>query len=58
MNKQCLVGLDAPACREAPFSRDNHLGNGVDLEPLNYTWKLPFFPSETQQRCVLRIRLV
>ena len=55
-DKKCLVALDRPDCMEAPFSRTNHLGNGVDLEQLNYTWILPYFPSATTQRCALRIR--
>ncbi|XP_067684974.1 protein DD3-3-like [Haliotis asinina] len=54
--KQCLVQLSRPDCSEAPWSRSNHLGNGVDGEPLNYTWVLPHFPSGKTKRCVFRIR--
>ena len=55
--------LEAPECKAAPWSRHNHLGNGADdAEPLRYEWKLPHFPSMTQdgekKPFVLRIRLV
>jgi hypothetical protein len=52
----CLVLLDAPECVEAPWSRHNHLGNGADLKPLRYEWKLPRFPHSDSQKFVLRIR--
>ena len=56
--KVCLVPLPPPDCSEAPWSRVNHLGNSAkgDLETPNYVWNLPHFPSNTEQRCVLRIR--
>ena len=54
--KSCLVALDKPDCEAAAWSRDNHLGNGKDGQPLRYTWSLPHFPSGNEQRCVLRIR--
>lgn len=54
--EECLVQLKQPDCRAADFSRVNHNGNGVNLEPLSYDWELPYFPSLTPQRCVLRIR--
>ena len=53
---ECLVALNAPDCRESPFSRDNHLGNGENLENLRYDWVLPYFPSGVKHRIVLRIR--
>lgn len=53
---ECLVKLDAPACSEAPWSRSNHLGNGMDGKALSYTWTLPHFPSNNEKRCVFRIR--
>lgn len=56
--KECLIALDVPDCMATPFSRDNHLGNGVDLEALRYDWILPYFPSGIKQRVVLRLRLV
>ena len=52
----CLVLLKAPDCQKADFSRQNHLGNGENLEPLRYTWKLPYFPSGKTQRIVVRMR--
>ncbi|XP_065673651.1 protein DD3-3 isoform X2 [Hydra vulgaris] len=55
-DKKCLIKLKEPDCKEAQFSRANHLGNGADLNMLNYTWTLPYFPSNTPQQCVLRIR--
>lgn len=55
--EECLVKLDKPFCKASPFSRDNHLGNGVDLEQLAANWQLPYFPSSVEQRCVLRLRL-
>jgi len=54
--EKCLVKLEEPRCEEAMWSRVNHLGNGVDLEPLHIFWELPSFPSKKSQRCVLRIR--
>ena len=61
--KRCLLKLEAPECKAAPWSRHNHLGNGADdAEPLRYEWTLPHFPSMTQdgekKPFVLRIRLV
>ena len=56
--KRCLVALDPPECKKAPYTRSNHLGNAHNMVPLNYTWVLPHFPSGHVQRCILRIRLV
>lgn len=53
---RCLVLPPPPVCRPAPRSRVNHLGNGVDGVPLNYTWTLPYFPSGVAKRVVVRIR--
>jgi len=53
---KCLVLLKAPDCDEAPFSRQNHLGNGADLEPLRHEWKLPSFPSLRAKKFIFRIR--
>lgn len=58
LQKRCLVALEKPHCDLASWSRDNHLGNGRDGVPLNYTWVLPYFPSKTDQRCIFRIRFV
>jgi len=54
--KKCLVLLEAPNCDEAPFSRQNHLGNGADLEPLRYEFNMPHFPSGETKHFVFRIR--
>jgi hypothetical protein len=53
---ECLVLLNAPDCRQADQSRENHLGNTVNTKPATYQWKLPYFPSEKLQSCVLRVR--
>ena len=52
----CLVLPPEPECMAAGWTRVNHLGNGRDAVPLNYTWKLPHFPSGRPHRCVLRLR--
>ena len=54
--KRCLVSLSPPDCRLAPHSRSNHLGNGEGVVTLSYPWKLPYFPSGKEQKCILRIR--
>lgn len=56
LKEECMVALNPPDCLESPFSRDNHLGNGENLEALRYDWILPYFPSGTKQRIVVRIR--
>lgn len=45
--------MSAPACRENHWSRDNHLGNGVNGQPNTYNWTIPETLSES---CVLRVR--
>ena len=55
-NPSCLVLASAPACEQVGWSRVNHLGNGRDGVPLNYTWKLPYFPSGNSKLAVLRMR--
>ncbi|KAK3607200.1 hypothetical protein CHS0354_008884 [Potamilus streckersoni] len=54
--KECLVALEQPDCQEAPWSRSNHLGDGNDGKNLNYRWRLPYFPSAHEHRCVFRMR--
>ena len=56
--EMCLVALDEPACAQAPYTRDNHLGNGDGNKGVYYDWELPHFPSLKKQTCVLRIRCV
>lgn len=53
---RCFVQPPPVDCKVADWSRVNHLGDGVDATPHNYTWKLPHFPSLQQKRCVFRIR--
>ncbi|XP_072025682.1 protein DD3-3-like [Amphiura filiformis] len=47
-------GIEAPDCREAHWSRDNHLGNGVSGQPNTYNWTLP--ANLEHERCAMRIR--
>ncbi|XP_076449787.1 protein DD3-3-like [Babylonia areolata] len=46
-------GVDAPACRETEFTRDNHLGNGLGGHPNLFNWTVP---NIDQDKCALRIR--
>lgn len=54
-------GLPPPDCIQAPFTRDNHLGNAVSNDPnadtngypSYYNWTIP---SESSAHCVFRIR--
>lgn len=55
-NPTCLVLPPAPQCQPASWSRVNHLGNGRDGVPLNYTWTLPYFPSGREKYVVVRLR--
>ncbi|CAH1783890.1 unnamed protein product [Owenia fusiformis] len=55
-DEACLVAMDPPECKEAPWSRSNHLGNGRDGVANNYTWTIPQFTSTDTQRCAMRIR--
>ena len=52
----CLLALDPPDCKRAPWSRDNHLGNTRGRTASRYNWTIPHFPSGNDQRCILRIR--
>ena len=55
-SKECLVALKKPDCKAAPWTRSNHLANTRDGVASNYTWTLPYFPSNDQKRCVFRMR--
>ena len=55
---RCLILPGPPECVQAGWSRDNHLGNGRDGVPLNYTWRIPYFPSQRSKLAVVRIRCV
>lgn len=48
-------GIAAPRCEELAFSRDNHLGNSVDGEPLHFNWTIPA-DITAGSKCVLRAR--
>ncbi len=52
----CLVQPPKLECRLSPSSRPNHLGNVKDAQAMNYTWIIPYFPSQVEKRCVVRIR--
>jgi len=43
-----------PDCIVAPYSRDNHLGNGIGGFPNSYNWSIP--ANIEADECVLRIR--
>ena len=54
---ECLVQVPPPDCQESPKTRSNHHGNEATTSDFpRYLWTLPHFPSETAQRCVLRMR--
>eukprot|EP00163_Fabomonas_tropica_P005834 TRINITY_DN1547_c0_g1_i2.p1 TRINITY_DN1547_c0_g1~~TRINITY_DN1547_c0_g1_i2.p1 ORF type:complete len:669 (+),score=214.26 TRINITY_DN1547_c0_g1_i2:389-2395(+) len=46
-------GIEAPKCFPGAYSRDNHLGNGIDGYALTYNWTIP---DDVHKRCVLRLR--
>ena len=56
-DEACLVLPEAPVCEQVGWTRVNHLGNGREGAPLNFTWRLPYFPSGRNKIAVLRIRL-
>jgi plastocyanin len=51
-------GIPEPACIDAPYSRDNHLGNGMGGHANTYNWTIPDDPQmrEGGARCALRMR--
>jgi hypothetical protein len=58
---QAAWGIAAPDCVLAPWSRDNHLGNGVGGYANTYNWTLPRSKDEdciskNNCNCVLRLR--
>ena len=53
---QCLILPPPPDCQQVGWSRVNHLGNGRDGVPLNYTWKIPYFMNNKTKLAVVRIR--
>eukprot|EP01099_Mayorella_cantabrigiensis_P007306 TRINITY_DN645_c0_g1_i1.p1 TRINITY_DN645_c0_g1~~TRINITY_DN645_c0_g1_i1.p1 ORF type:complete len:566 (+),score=108.20 TRINITY_DN645_c0_g1_i1:36-1733(+) len=46
-------GIPAPVCMVGPYTRDNHLGNSIDMFPGYYNWTIP---EEYSNACVLRVR--
>lgn len=56
LEEECLVALDPPECQQAPWNRDNHLGNTLNGQSNSYEWTIPYFPSKQTQNCVLRFR--
>ena len=55
-DEQDLVKVDKPAVIYAPSTGVNHNGINMEGKFSSYKWKVPYFPSQTIQRCVLRIR--
>jgi hypothetical protein len=54
-------GIKKPECKEAQWSRDNHLGNGAEGHTNSYNWTLPRTKQESciengNCTCVLRVR--
>ena len=54
--KEELVAGDPVEVIYAPSTVVNHNGLNMEGKFSSYTWKIPYFPSNTIQRCVLRIR--
>lgn len=53
---RCLIIGPPPECTSAGWSRVNHLGNGRDGVPLNYTWTIPHFLRNRDKLAIVRIR--
>ena len=51
-----LVVADPPEIIYAPSTVVNHNGMNMEGKFSSYKWKVPYFPSNSIQRCVLRIR--
>jgi len=47
-------GIAPPLCTGNQFSRDNHLGNGIDGFPNGFNWTIP--ADIISERCTVRIR--
>ena len=55
--EQAPFNIPAPECILAPWSRDNHLGNGELPFENSYNWTIPSVAAAVDgQKCVLRIR--
>ncbi|KAL9983515.1 hypothetical protein ACROYT_G005699 [Oculina patagonica] len=55
-SEEDLVVADPPEVIYAPSTVVNHNGMNMEGKFSSYTWKIPYFPSNIIQRCVLRIR--
>lgn len=55
-DESCLILGPPPECTQVGWSRVNHLGNGRDGVPLNYTWKIPHFLNNGNKLAVIRMR--
>ena len=55
-DQQDLVKVDKPEVIYAPSTVVNHNGMNMQGKFSSYKWKVPYFPSQKIQRCVLRIR--
>ena len=55
-SEQDLVMADPPEVIYAPSTVVNHNGMNMEGKFSSYKWKIPHFPSNSIQRCVLRIR--
>jgi len=56
VEEKCFVQAPPVECIVTDFGRVNHLGDGPDGERSGFKWKLPYFPSGEEQRCVTRLR--
>ena len=54
--EQYVVLQDTPDVIYAPSTVVNHNGMNMEGKFSSYKWKVPCFPTNTTQRCVLRIR--
>ena len=54
--EQYLVLQKPPDVIYAPSTTVNHNGMSMDGKFSSYKWKVPCFPTNTTQRCVVRIR--
>merc|ERR1711862_939391 len=46
-------GIEPPVCQQAPWTRDNHLGNGVGGRASTFNWTIP---ADFSDACTLRVR--
>jgi hypothetical protein len=68
--KAFTFGIAEPTCGQGPWSRSNHLGNGIDGQTNHYNWTLPVVDTTAANgigkysqiyqnevaKCILRIR--